>query len=190
MNKGLFLLKNSVVALAAVGVVCSPPPIFAGPATQAQPVVKTLPATTILDIRLEKSGAFVGRVVDHSGNPAIGAKIVVKQGRNEVGHAVADQHGAFQIPAMKTGIYQVRSGATEGLYRFWTEQTAPPTATPQGLLVLGENGARGQFGSIGPAGILMVATGAALVAVAVTAVATAHGNKDVTDDSVHCCVSP
>lgn len=190
MNKGLFLLKHSMVALAAAGVVFNPPPSFAGPKTQTQPVVKTLPATTILDIRLEKSGTFVGRVVDHAGTPAVGATVVVRQGRNEVGQAVTDQYGEFEIANMKGGVYQVRSGATEGLYRFWTEQTAPPTARPHGLLVLGENGARGKFGSMSPAGMLMVASGAALVAVGVTAIATAHGNRDVSSDSANCCVSP
>ena len=50
------------------------------------------------------------------------------------------------------------TGQTAGAYRLWTRTAAPESAKESALLVLGENGARGNAGAFG-AGTLLMAAG-------------------------------
>jgi hypothetical protein len=139
-----------VVVLATVGIVLPQVRILAHEQTiSSKTTVKVLPPNTILDIRLGKDGAFTGRTINHNGNAVVGAKVVIKQGKDEVGESVTDEHGNFSVPNLKSGIYEVSCGATKGTYRAWTDKAAPPSAKPHSVLVLGENGARGQYGLTG-----------------------------------------
>ena len=172
MSKGLAFVKSAAVALAMVGIVLPQARVMA---EQKQPVktsVKVVPANTVFDVSLGQGGVFSGRAVDHTGIAVAGAKVVVKQGKTEVGHAVTDETGNFAVQNVKSGVYTVNSGTTEGSYRLWSEQTAPPSAKAHGLVVLGENGARGQCGScdsiMGP-GMGMILLGGAAVALGIAA---------------------
>lgn len=140
----LSLLRGAAVALAAVGMMIPNAPAMAAGPSRAQ--VKTVDAK-IFDIALSDGGTFKGRVVDHTGAAVEGAEVSVKQNNKEVAHSVTDKSGSFAVSNLKTGVYSVNSGATEGVYRVWSETSAPPSAKEQSLLVLGENGARGNFGA-------------------------------------------
>jgi hypothetical protein len=109
--------------------------------------MKTVDAK-IFDISMSQS-TFKGRVVDHTGSAVEGAAVTVKQNNKEVAHSITSKDGSFAVNNLKNGIYTVSSGATEGTFRVWNEKSAPPSAKEQGLLVLGQNGARGQFGCCG-----------------------------------------
>lgn len=169
--KSLKFIRGAIVALAAVGVVFPQlPAIAAGP--RSAPPVKMLAAGTILDVGLAQGGTFTGRVVDHTGAAMEGAQVVIKQGKTEVTRTVTDKQGTFVASNLKGGVYTVASGATEGVYRVWSESTAPPSAKGQALLVLGQNGARGQSGlfngdlnTVLLVTTLVVASGALLFAV-------------------------
>jgi len=183
VSKGFAFIKSASVALAMVGIVFPQTRILAEQKTPAKPSVKILSENTTLDITLGKAGTFNGRTVDHTGAPVEGAKVVVKQGKSVVAEAVTDQNGRFAVPSMKSGVYQVGSGATEGTYRFWSEQAAPPSAKSQGLLVLGENGARGQYGCCcdDGSGMWLCAAGLIVAGVAVAALViaiTANNKSD------------
>lgn len=155
--RSLKLVRGAVVALAALGVVCPQLPVMAaGPKTTSKPVVRTVAANTVFDIGLTKGGAFTGRIVDHTGAPMEGAEVVVKQGKTEVTRTITDKQGTFVASNLKGGVYTIASGATEGTYRVWSENTAPPSAKGQALLVLGQNGARGQEGYYDANGIWVV----------------------------------
>jgi hypothetical protein len=129
-----------------VGIVFPQTRILAEQKTPAKPIIKTVAANSILDVSLSKDGKFSGRAVTQNGNPVEGASVVVKQGNKEVAKSVTDRNGQFVMSNLTTGVYQIKSGNTEGTYRMWTEKSAPPSAKPYGLMVLGENGARGQVG--------------------------------------------
>lgn len=145
--KSLKFIRGAVVALAAVGVVFPQlSAVAAGPKTAGKPIVRTVAANSVFDIGLTQGGAFTGRVVDHTGAALEGAQVVVKQGKTEVARTVTDKQGTFVASNLKGGVYTVASGATEANYRVWSEQTAPPSAKGQALLVMGQNGARGQGG--------------------------------------------
>lgn len=165
----LSFLRGATVALAALGMMIpAAPAIAAGPA-RAQ--VKTVDAK-IFDIALSQGGTFKGRVVDHTGAAVEGAEVTIKQGNKQVAHSVTDKDGSYVVSNLKTGVYNVSSGATEGMYRVWSEKTAPPSAKEQSLLVMGENGARGNFGAMGDEGLILLAV-VAVGAVAIVALVLA-----------------
>lgn len=137
------LVRGAAVTLAALGMMIpNAPAMAAGP---QRITVKSVDAK-IFDISLAQGGSFKGRVVDHTGAALEGAAITVKQNNKEVARSITDKDGSFEVSNMKGGVYTVSSGATEGTYRLWDAKVAPPSAKEQSLLVLGQNGARGNFG--------------------------------------------
>jgi hypothetical protein len=158
VSKGLAFLRSATIALATVGIVFPQTQILAEQKLPAKPVIRTVAANTILDVSLSKDGKFSGRAVTQNGNPVEGASVVMTQGNKEVAKSVTDRNGQFRMSSLTAGVYQVKSGNTEGMYRVWSEKSAPPSAKPYGLMVLGENGARGQVGCYDDYGACMLCT--------------------------------
>ena len=166
------LVRGAAVTLAALGMMIPNAPVMAvGP---QRVTVKSVDAK-IFDISLQQ-GAFKGRVVDHTGAPMEGAAITVKQNNKEVARTITDKDGSFEVANMKGGVYSVSSGATEGTYRLWDAKVAPPAAKEQSLLVLGQNGARGQFGCCDPCTGTYIVGGIAIAALTVGIIALVKAN--------------
>lgn len=184
VSKGLAFFKGAAVALAMVGIVFPQTQILAGQKQPVKPVVKTMPANSILDISLSKDGKFTGRTVTQTGNPVEGATVVMKQGNKEVATSVTDRNGQFTMTNVTAGVYQVKTGNTEGVYRVWAEKSAPPSAKPYGLMVVGENGARGQWGCYDDCGGCMLCTAVGLAALGVgiaTLIVASQANQNASD---------
>lgn len=122
----------------------------------------------VADVTLAKDGTFAGRVVDHGGMPLPNADVVVRQGQREVARTKTDAKGAFAVQNVRDGVYEVASGKTEGRYHLWTSDAAPKVSRDQALLVMGENGARGQYGAVDP--VLLLLTAAVIAAVILSAI--------------------
>ena len=187
MSKGLAFLKSAVVALAMVGILFPQTQILADQKLPAKPTVKVVAANSVLDIRLDKNGTFTGRTVNQAGTPLEGVSVVLKQGKTEVAHSVTDKNGQFVAQNLKSGVYEVKSGSTEGSYRLWSEQAAPPTAKPYGLLVIGQNGERGQVGSYDDFGGMLLVAGiaAAALGVGIATLIVASQAKRSADNAFH-----
>jgi hypothetical protein len=167
------LLRASIVALTTLGLMVSTPHVQAASQPAHKLVVQTTDAK-VLDIGLKENGLFQGRVVDHTGTPVRGAEVVVRQGQKEIAKLSTDQHGQFAVKGLKGGVYEVATGKTVGVYRVWQEAAAPPTAKEQALLILGQNGERGQFGGIGGGVLLLAAVAIAALVVALIALDQAN----------------
>lgn len=150
-------IRGAAVGLAAMGTLIPRTVVLADGPKVTRPVVRKVEAS-VLDIALSTNGAFTGRIVDHAGTAIEGAQVTVKQGQNEVARTITDKSGTFTITNLKNGTYSIGSGATTGSYRVWSDKTAPPTANPQALLIMGQNGARGQFAAVDGGGNLLIAT--------------------------------
>ena len=175
--KTLNLVQGAAVALATVGLMLPAPAVQAAQAAPSN--VQTVNAS-ILDIGLQSEGQFAGRVVDHTGTPAQQAEIVVRQGNKEVARTHSDSQGRFQVEGLRGGVYEVSSGKTVGTYRVWQNDVAPPSAKEQALLILGENGTRGQFGAAG--GGLVIIAAAVIASLIISAIA--HDRINSVDDKV------
>ena len=134
------------------------------------PVVNRIP-----DLYLTEGGTMTGRVCDHTGKVIVGAKVALKQDNKVIATTVTNQEGHFQFKDLKGGIYHPVSGNTEGVFRVWPEKSAPPSAKGHALLVMGENGARGQFGSVDPTLVLL--TAGVIAAVVLSAIAVNNINE-------------
>lgn len=148
------LVRGAAVALATLGMMIPNAPTMAADASKS--VVKTVDAK-MFDVSLSQGGTFKGRVVDHTGTVLEGAAVSVKQNNKVVAQSITDKNGSFAVSGLKSGVYTVSSGQTEGVYRVWDEKAAPPSCKEQSLLVLGENGARGNFGCCDSNGNIVVA---------------------------------
>ncbi len=155
---GFRFVKGAAVSLATLSMVFPQAQLMAdGPQSPARAATKSTRAAAVPDVALTTGGTFSGRVVDHAGKVLEGAQVTVRQGKTEVGKTVTDKEGLYSFKNMKGGVYQVASGNTEGVFRVWAEKTAPPAAKEHALLVMGDKGARGQFGAVDPT--LVILTG-------------------------------
>jgi hypothetical protein len=174
--KGIRLVQGAATALAALGLLL--PPTLASAQDGKAPVVSKSNSKLAADVVMQQ-GAFAGRVVDHQGGTLPGREVVVKQGDKEIAKAVTDKNGVFSVKNLKPGNYTASAGKTVGSFRVWSEQTAPPSAKGHALLVMGENGARGQFGAVDPTLVLLTA---AVIATLVVAIITLDKVNDLEDE--------
>lgn len=170
------MIQRAAVTVAAMGLLFPQVQLVAAQ-QQKVTAVKTV-AAAVADVALTPQGALVGRVVDHAGVPQANREVLVRQGQAVVARTATDKSGTFTVSNLKGGAYQVASGATTGNYRLWTEQAAPPKAGEQALLVLGENGARGQFGMIGDGTIVIFTVAIAALVLSIIALDEANENDN------------
>ena len=152
---GIRFVKSLAVSLAALGTALPNTQLLADATNEKTTATKEAEVTRVPDLALADGGTLSGRVCDQSGKVLDGAKVVLKQGKKELGNTGTDKDGVFSFKGLKGGVYQVSSGNTEGVFRVWTKKTAPPAAKEHALLVMGENGARGQFGSVSASTVLL-----------------------------------
>jgi len=182
--KGFLLVQRTAVALAAFGMLM-PNAVSVAKASdavaKAQPSVKIARTGTAADVSLSAKGEFAGRVFDHTGKALEGTEVVVRQGDKVIAKSVTDDKGLFTVAGVKTGAYQVRAGNTEGVFQVWEESAAPESAKGHALLVMGENGARGQYGAVDPALLLLTAATIAALIIAIISLSEINDNNDKID---------
>ena len=176
--KGFQFVKGAAVCLAAMGTMLPQCQVVAADSTQqaTRPMPKAPRAVTIPDIALTTGARMSGRVVDHTGKPLEGAQVTLRQeDKKEIATTLTNKEGIYSFTEMKSGVYYVSSGNTDGIFRVWAENTAPPSAKEHALLVMGENGARGQFGGVDPTLVLLAA--GVIAAVVLSAITLDKVNK-------------
>lgn len=175
--KSIGFLRGAAMSLAALGMVMPPGQVFAQDQAAAPRVIAKADTRLAADVVL-LNGAFTGRVVDHAGTPLKNKEVTVKQGEKIVGRGMTNDKGVFAISNVRPGNYTASSGNTEGTFRVWNEEVAPPAAKGHALLVMGENGARGQFGAVDPTLILLTA---AVIASVIISAITLNKVNDIDD---------
>lgn len=166
---GFRFVKGTAISLATIGLMMPQTRLMADLPQPKALVNKSTAVTRIPDLVMTDGTTVTGRVCNHTGKFLEGAKVQLKQDNKTISSTVTDKDGVYSFKGVKSGVYHMSSGNTEGVFRVWTEKTAPPTAKEHALLVMGENGARGQFGSIDPT--LVVLTAGIIGSVAVGAIA-------------------
>ncbi len=154
---GFRFVKGAAACLATIGMMVPQARILADAPPPKPEAGKTPQINHIPDLILTEGGTMTGRVCDKSGKVIEGTKVVLKQDNKVIGTTMTNKDGVYSFKNLKGGIYSPSAGNTEGVFRAWSEKTAPPSAKGHALLVMGENGARGQFGSVDPTLILLTA---------------------------------
>jgi hypothetical protein len=172
---GIRFVKGAAICLATLGLVLPQAPAFADNALTPNAGAKVQAKASLPDVCLTTGGTLSGRVVDHTGKVLEGAQVTLRQDKKEIATTVTNKEGIYSFKALKGGVYQVSSGNTDGIFRVWAEKTAPPSAKEHALLVMGENGARGQFGCCDPT--LVILTAGVIAAVILSAITLDKVNK-------------
>jgi hypothetical protein len=173
---GFRFMKGVVVSLATFGVVCPQTQLLAeGSQAAIRSSAKASEGKATADVLLTRGGTLSGRVVDHTGKAIEGAQVTVRNGKKEITKTRTDKEGVYSFKNIKSGVYEIHSSNTVGTFRVWTDQTAPPATKEYALLVMGENGARGQFGAVDPTLVLL--TGGIIASVVLGAITLDQVNK-------------
>lgn len=150
------LLRGAALTLASLGIVLPQAPLLAQDGAARPQLSEKSDRQLAADVTLLE-GAFSGRVVDKTGAPQKNKEVVIRQGEKEVARVTTNEKGVFAAPNLRPGNYTAQAENTVGNFRVWNENGAPPAAKGHALLVLGENGARGQFGAVDPTLLLLTA---------------------------------
>jgi len=139
--KGLRVVKTPVVIAVCLAMVM-PVSVTQGGETRKS---ADRPAIEISDLVLDSQGGLQGVVVDVHGAPQPAAKVILMQGKREIGRVQADRLGRFRLSGLRGGVYALQSGGQVRFVRAWAAKAAPPKAKPQALLVAGNGVIRGQM---------------------------------------------
>jgi hypothetical protein len=101
-------------------------------------------AAPIQDVQLHPGGRLVGQIVDGEAVPQAGIRVAVVTDSEVIAYADTDAEGRFEMRGMKAGVYAIQTEHNGAPYRFWSPNTAPPSAAPQAMLVNDGTVVRGQ----------------------------------------------
>ncbi|QEG36002.1 carboxypeptidase-like regulatory domain-containing protein [Bythopirellula goksoeyrii] len=99
------------------------------------------------DVALADGGIVTGQVVDTAGQPQANMPVSLHTNHREIARVQTDEQGNFRVARLEGGVYRVGTTGSDGVYRFWSPQTAPPSAQPGLNLVSGNQVVRGQSNS-------------------------------------------
>ena len=139
--KGLQVVRTPLVIAVCLGMMVPGAAVHSGESVAAP----RRPAIEISDLVLDSQGGLQGVVVDVHGAPRSAAKVVLFQGKREVGRVQADPLGRFRLAGLRGGVYSLHSGGQVRFVRAWTAKAAPPNARNTALLVAGSGVVRGQM---------------------------------------------
>ena len=133
--KAFALLRASALLLAALGLIVPP----AALASRGQ-------GPAIDDVQLHAGGALIGQLVTPEGQGVPGQLVSLTQGDRQVALSKSDENGYYTIRGLRGGTYQIATAGGAGVFRAWSEGTAPPTAQSGALIVVGDGAVRGNYG--------------------------------------------
>jgi hypothetical protein len=97
------------------------------------------------DVALRSGGMLVGQIVDAQGSVQAGKTVSIQYDQQEVVRTTTDANGVFAAQGLRGGQYHVVADNSEGHYRLWAANTAPPATTDSVVLVADSDVVRGQW---------------------------------------------
>jgi hypothetical protein len=151
--------------------------VSSGPAPPQQQA--SAPARRSMDVVTNAAGELRGAVVNADRAPSANAKVVLGMvGSKESQESTTDTNGRFLFKDVRPGVYSLSVNAEKGqaqsVARVWTQETAPPAASPEAVIPLEDGytdvvygGSNGFLGGLGGRGLLCSALVAAGVSSAI-----------------------
>jgi hypothetical protein len=99
---------------------------------------------TFLDVKLSREGSLDGVVFNKKRQPVADALVIVRQAGKEVVRTRSGKRGEFRIKGLKNGNYHIIAGTGHGLFRVWSDKTAPPRAFKSVKIMSDKSVVRGQ----------------------------------------------
>lgn len=127
--------KTGLAALAIAGTLLPADALEAAQPEAASQAQAAKVASLIRDIKLTEDGLFRGQVADAKQEPVANAVVSIRQARKEIVRTKTDARGTFEVTNLKPGVYYVVAGTSHGVYRVWSNRTAPPKAMASARMV-------------------------------------------------------
>jgi len=141
-TKGTFTMRRTrslpwgMVGVACVGMLV-PAPVLQAAVDVGAGQEAASGGANACDVALSDGGVLRGQAVDPQGSPVATIPVSLWQLNREVGRTVTDRAGYFAMSGLQGGTYQITAGSGRGVYRLWAANTAPPSAQPAALVVVG-----------------------------------------------------
>lgn len=129
------------------------------------------------DVALGSGGRMTGQLVSAEGQPQANQVVIVQRPGVHAQQVRTDAKGRFSLEGVSGGVYQVATVDSSTLCRCWVENTAPPGATNDLLIVAGQGVQRGQrpIGELLFSGPVLVAL---VIAAAIAIPIAVHNSQD------------
>ncbi|HEX4145194.1 MAG TPA: carboxypeptidase-like regulatory domain-containing protein [Pirellulales bacterium] len=138
------ILRQAAVGIAALGLSIPPTLLSAAQSPATELPSANAPLATISDVALAAGGTLRGQVVDAAGGAMPGVNVMIRQQDNVIARTSTDPAGKFEVAGMPGGVFQISTDRSEGSFRLWAPETAPPGARPAVLVVHDSVAVRGQ----------------------------------------------
>jgi hypothetical protein len=136
-------IQRITVALAVVNLVLPVHRVLAdAPAASLKPA--GTPMVLTRDVSLGSSRQLRGQLVNSEGQPLAGQIVVAARGEERPMQTTTDVTGRFAFAGLSAGVYRVQTVDSFAVCRCWANNTAPPAAVEQVLLVAGDDTVRAQ----------------------------------------------
>jgi hypothetical protein len=110
---------------------------------RAESQIPATAAPVMIDVHLQAGGTLAGNVVDSEGTPTPDALVAVWYQDRVIAETRTNADGRFAVNGLRGGMHNVVAGESLTVCRFWTPNTAPPSATAEVLIVGDPNVVRG-----------------------------------------------
>jgi hypothetical protein len=152
-------------------------------ATASRPVAKAA-KLIVPDIALNSEGAFKGTLVDGAKNPLVKTSVMLKKDGKLITTVETDDKGAYTVPSLKPGAYQLEILKQTVAVRLWKPAAAPPKAMKQldMAYVPDANVVRAQLGYLDPVETSLLILGVAGVVLGGVAISELNQLEDDIQD--------
>lgn len=135
------------------------------------------PVSQYKDVELHEKGILTSRVVDMQGLPVAGETVRVHYQGKEIATAVSDEDGYVVVAGLRPGAHTLSTTVSAMNCRFWSKDTAPPSAVSVPAVVSDSDIVRGQFGAFNLPMVIYAGLTAAALFVAIEADSSADDAK-------------
>lgn len=101
------------------------------------------------DVALRPGGLVIGQVMTPQGVAQPATIVSIQHDQYEVVRTTTDENGMFAAQGLRGGTYQIVTEQSQGVYRLWAPETAPPAAHEAAVVVTNPDIVRGQWGQPG-----------------------------------------
>lgn len=149
----------------------------------ASPPVAKAAKLIVPDVMLNSDGSFKGTLVDGAKNPLTKTPVMLKKDGKLITTVVTNEKGAYTLPSLKPGAYQLEILKQTVAVRLWKPAAAPPKAMKQldMAYVPDASVVRGQLGYLDPVETSLLILGVTGVVLGGVAIAELNGLEDDID---------
>ncbi len=138
------IFSYAAASLAGLGLM-APPAVLAAQPSPAPAAAAAYQKSAIVDVALLEGGRLQGQVVDAQGAPIAATPVAVRFEGRDVATATTNAQGYFAVAGLHGGTFEVAAAGSQGVYRLWSPNTAPPSSNAGVLVVAGQEVTRGQL---------------------------------------------